>query len=175
LHLASVLMRSPNFLILDEPTNDLDIVTLGLLEEYLKDFKGCVIIVSHDRFFLDCIVDHIFVFEGQGKVRDFPGGYSDYRQWRDSQAKAAATTTPSKPDQRQRAERKVKLTWAERRELEALTTEIDNLTAERRELEAAFQSGDPSTDIVALSARYEQVKNLLDEKEMRWLELSEKE
>lgn len=178
LHLAAVLMRSPNFLILDEPTNDLDIVTLGILEDYLKEFKGCAIIVSHDRFFLDCIVDHLFVFEGEGKVNDFPGGYTDYRQWKEQRKRdeqSAAVAVRPKNDTRSRQERPARLTFKERRELEALTGEIDALTAEKDELERLFQSGDAIDDIVARSARYEEVKALLDDKEMRWLELSEKE
>lgn len=178
LHLAAVLMRSPNFLILDEPTNDLDIVTLGILEDYLKEFKGCAIIVSHDRFFLDCIVDHLFVFEGEGKVKDFPGGYTDYRQWKEQRKRdeqSAAAAVRPKNDTRCRQERPARLTFKERRELEALTGEIDALTAEKDELERLFQSGDAIDDIVARSARYEEVKASLDDKEMRWLELSEKE
>lgn len=176
LHLAAVLMRSPNFLILDEPTNDLDIVTLGILEDYLKEFKGCAIIVSHDRFFLDCIVDHLFVFEGDGRVKDFPGGYTDYRKWREERRRAeASVAVASKPktDKRPMSERPRKLTFKERKELETLTAEIDALTAEKDELERSFQSGGSADDIVALSARYEEVKMSLDEKEMRWLELSE--
>ncbi len=177
LHLAAVLMRSPNFLILDEPTNDLDIVTLGILEEYLKNFKGCVIVISHDRFFLDCIVDHLFVFEGNGIIKDFPGGYTDYRSWRDEQQKLNPAIQKEKPKapEKPRQERPAKLSFKEKRELEALTEEIDLLTAERNEIESKFQSGGDGDDIVTLSARYEEVKNLLDEKELRWLELSEKE
>lgn len=178
LHLAAVLMKSPNFLILDEPTNDLDIVTLGILEDYLREFNGCAIIISHDRFFLDCIVDHLFVFEGEGKVRDFPGGYADYREWSEMRQKeemaAAAASTP-KPMNRPKSDRLVKLTYKERKELEALTVEIDNLTKEKNELETLFQSGVAVPDIVERSARYEEIKSLLDEKELRWLELSEKE
>lgn len=190
LHLASVLMRSPNFLILDEPTNDLDIVTLGILEEYLAEFKGCVIVISHDRFFLDSIADHLFVFEGDGVVKDFPGNYTEYRQWRDNrdredkearaaQANAAAKVPATESDaprvSRGGLERAPKLTFKERKELESLTTEIDALTAEKAELEAIFNSGAEIPDIAEKSARYTEVSNLLDEKEMRWLELSEKE
>lgn len=175
LHLATVLMRSPNFLILDEPTNDLDIVTLGILEDYLRSFNGCLIVISHDRFFLDSIVDHLFVFEGDGKIKDFPGGYSDYREWLALQAqqstatdaKASATSTSEKEVNRKR-----KLSFKEQREFDSLMDEIEKLTAEKEELEAAFNSGEVD-DIVAKSARYEEVKSLLDEKEMRWLELSE--
>ena len=190
LHLASVLMRSPNFLILDEPTNDLDIVTLGILEEYLAEFKGCVIVISHDRFFLDSIADHLFVFEGDGVVKDFPGNYTEYRQWRDNrdredkearaaQANAAAKVPATESDaprvSRGGLERAPKLTFKERKEFESLTTEIDALTAEKAELEAIFNSGAEIPDIAEKSARYTEVSNLLDEKEMRWLELSEKE
>lgn len=190
LHLASVLMRSPNFLILDEPTNDLDIVTLGILEEYLAEFKGCVIVISHDRFFLDSIADHLFVFEGDGVVKDFPGNYTEYRQWRDNrdredkearaaQANAAAKVPATESDaprvSRGGLERAPKLTFKERKEFESLTTEIDALTAEKAELEAIFNSGAEIHDIAEKSARYTEVSDLLDEKEMRWLELSEKE
>lgn len=180
LYLASVLMQSPNFLILDEPTNDLDIVTLGILEEYLAEFKGCAIIISHDRYFLDNIVDHLFVLEGNGVVKDFPGNYTDYRQWKQEQDAALkkareeqniakekkTTTTP-------RSERPAKLSFKERKEFETLTTEIDALTAEREALEQAFADGSIIDDIEAKSKRYNEVKDLLDEKEMRWLELSE--
>lgn len=190
LHLASVLMRSPNFLILDEPTNDLDIVTLGILEEYLAEFKGCVIVISHDRFFLDSIADHLFVFEGGGVVKDFPGNYTEYRQWRDNrdredkearaaQANAAAKVPATESDaprvSRGGLERAPKLTFKERKEFESLTTEIDALTAEKAKLEAIFNSGAEIPDIAEKSARYTEVCDLLDEKEMRWLELSEKE
>lgn len=179
LHLAVTLMRSPNFLILDEPTNDLDIVTLGVLEEYLREFQGCVLVISHDRFFLDSIVDHLFVFTGEGNVKDFPGSYSDYRAWlaereaeRRAEAAAAATVvvTDSKRPQR---ERKRKLSYAERKELERLTEEIDALTAEKAAMDARFQSGEPIDDVAALSARYSEVSDELDAKELRWLELSE--
>lgn len=189
LHLASVLMRSPNFLILDEPTNDLDIVTLGILEEYLAEFKGCVIVISHDRFFLDSIADHLFVFEGDGVVKDFPGNYTEYRQWRDNRdredkearaaqanaAKGTATESDTPRVSRGGLERAPKLTFKERKEFESLTTEIDALTAEKAELEAIFNSGAEIPDIAEKSARYTEVSDLLDEKEMRWLELSEKE
>ncbi len=177
LHLAAVLMRSPNFLILDEPTNDLDIVTLGILEDYLRGFKGCLIIVSHDRFFLDSIVDHLFVFEGNGVIKDFPGNYSEFREWqsaiqRQTVPEHAADTPKEKP---RRNHNPNKMTFKERREFEALNEEINVLTAEKEELESIFNSGTVVDDIVERSARYEQVKALLDEKELRWLELSEKE
>jgi ATP-binding cassette subfamily F protein uup len=180
LHLATVLMRQPNFLILDEPTNDLDIVTLGILEEYLTEYKGCLIVISHDRYFLDNIVDHLFVMQGNGVVKDFPGNYSDYRSWLDEQARQQAAeerqeAKQSAPQQkRQQLERKPKMTFKERQEFEALSKDIDLLTAEKAELEAAFNSGATMTDIAEKSARYTEVSEQLDEKEMRWLELSEK-
>jgi ATP-binding cassette subfamily F protein uup len=176
LHLASVLMRSPNFLILDEPTNDLDIVTLGLLEEYLSDFKGCVIVISHDRFFLDNIVDHLFVFEGNGVIKDFPGNYSDYRAWLDENkptttpiASEKKTTKPAQPKPTN------KMTYKERIEFEALTSELERLNTEKQQLEAIFAGGEAIDDIEAKSNRYNELKGLIDDKEMRWLELSEKD
>lgn len=174
LNLAVVLMRQPNFLILDEPTNDLDIVTLGILEDYLVNYKGCAIIISHDRYFLDNIVDHLFVMEGDGEVRDFPGNYSDWRQYCSEKAKISVSATPTdaKPAQRTTMERKPRLTFKERKEYEALTTEIDELSAEKNSLEESFSKGEG--DIAALSLRYNEVKNRLDEAELRWLELSEK-
>ena len=176
LHLASVLMRSPNFLILDEPTNDLDIVTLGLLEEYLAEFKGCVIVISHDRFFLDTIVDHLFVFEGDGVVKDFPGNYSDYRTWLEENKSKQETTKPEKkPHQATAPKPSIRLTYKEKLEMETLTKELECLNAERNELEALFASGEAIADIENKSARYNEIKELIDEKEFRWLELSEKE
>lgn len=176
LHLASVLMRSPNFLILDEPTNDLDIVTLGLLEEYLADFKGCVIVISHDRFFLDTIVDHLFVFEGDGVVKDFPGNYSDYRAWIDENKQKADTPKPEKKPQPTATPKNAnRLTYKEKLEMDALTKELESLNAERDSLEALFASGEAIADIASKSTRYNELKDLIDEKEMRWLELSEKE
>ncbi len=182
LHLAAVLMRSPNFLILDEPTNDLDIVTLGLLEEYLAGFKGCLIVVSHDRFFLDSIVDHLFVLEGDGAVRDFPGSYSDFREWQRErertereQAEQQCSSHTTKNDNRPKRERDAnKMTFKERREFEQLTEEIDALTAEKKALDDLFSSGTDVADIAGKSARYQEIQELLDDKEMRWLELSEK-
>ena len=178
LHLASVLMRSPNFLILDEPTNDLDIITLGILENYLSEFKGCVIVISHDRFFLDNIADHLFVFTGDGQVKDFPGTYTEYRQWSNEQQRMArqaesSSDSADKQQPRRQAERKRKLTFKERREMEALESEIEQLTAEKEELTALFNGGSTSDDIAAKATRYAEVNALLDEKEMRWLELSE--
>ena len=176
LHLATVLMRRPNFLILDEPTNDLDIVTLGILEEYLADFAGCVIVISHDRYFLDNIVDHLFVMEGNGVIRDFPGNYSDYRAYLDSQPAQQKPAAEEKKDTRVRAERPAKMSFKERKEFEALEAEIAALNKEKAELEELLASG---ADIAGdefnrLSQRYSELGPLLDEKEMRWLELSEK-
>ena len=174
LHLATVLMRRPNFLILDEPTNDLDIMTLGILEQYLADFEGCVMVISHDRFFLDNIVDHIFVMQGDGAVKDFPGNYSDYRAWARAQQKAAPAAESRPRGEKQRTERKEKLTFRERKEFEALEGEIEALTAEKEALAALFASGEPLDDIAGRSARFAAVQEELDIKELRWLELSEK-
>lgn len=178
LHLAVVLMQQPNFLILDEPTNDLDIITLGILEEYLSEFKGCVIVVSHDRFFLDTIVDHLFVMEGDGIVRDFPGNYSDYRTWLEEsqrQAEKPKATTKNEQERSRRAEnRPAKLTFKEKKEMETLEADIETLTAEKDALEAFFSSGETCDDYDARARRFKEVTDLLDEKEMRWLELSEK-
>ncbi len=182
LHLATVLMRSPNFLILDEPTNDLDIVTLGILEEYLRDFDGCLIVVSHDRFFLDSIVDHIFVFEGDGKIKDFPGSYSQYREWCEEQrtlkeAEAERVKKKASSDNVLKKENRNnnRMSFKERREFETLTAELDSLNKEKSELDALFNSGGEIADIAEKSARYSDLCSLIDEKELRWLELSEKE
>lgn len=177
LHLAAVLMKSPNFLILDEPTNDLDIITLGILEDYLAKFKGCVIVISHDRFFLDNIVDHLFVFEGDGKIKDFPGTYSEYRTWAGEQARIASEASKPKEKtstEKPRRDNTQKLSFKERKELEQLETELDVLNAEKEELDTLFNSGAEIPDIVAKSARYDELKSIIDDKEMRWLELSEK-
>lgn len=177
LQLATILMRQPNFLILDEPTNDLDIVTLGILEEYLSQFKGCVIVISHDRYFLDNVVDHLFVMEGNGVIKDFPGTYSEYAQWRQEQEKNIAIETKPAQDvksSKRPTDRKEKLSFKERKEFEALDLEIEQLNTEKSELDRMFNSGEAITDVVEKSARYTEICNLLDEKEMRWLELSEK-
>lgn len=179
LNLAATLIRQPNFLILDEPTNDLDIVTLAILEDYLREFKGCVIVISHDRFFLDSIVDHLFVMEGDGVIKDFPGNYTEYRAYADEQRRIEAekrkAETPAAKPARTTAQRASKLTFKERKELEQLTAEIDALTSEKAELDALFNSGQEIPDIVERSARYSEIASILDEKELRWLELSEKE
>ena len=175
LHLAVVLMQQPNFLILDEPTNDLDIVTLCILEEFLTEFKGCLIVISHDRFFIDNTVDHIFVMQGNGVIKDFPGTYSEYRQWADRQASEAAKVTVSDAPkaERRHAERPERMSYKERVEFEKLEKEIEALSAEKKELEAYFNAGG-GDDIAEKSQRYSAVGDLLDEKELRWLELSEK-
>ena len=180
LYLATVLMQKPNFLILDEPTNDLDIQTLGVLEDYLAKFKGFVIIVSHDRFFMDRTVDHTWVFMGDGVIKDFPGNYSEYRAWKDYHERQAAeeARATEKPRERQaynNRDNSNKLTYKEKRELEQLAADLEALTAEKAELDALFASGETIADVTAKAARYEQIKQLLDEKEFRWLELSEKD
>ncbi len=179
LYLATVLIKMPNFLILDEPTNDLDIITLEILEDYLSKFKGCVIIVSHDRFFMDKTVDHLFVFEGNGVIKDFPGNYSDYRNWKSQKEKEenqkikAENTIKPENDWKQR-EKSNKMTFKEKREFELLEKEIQILNTEKSQIESYFQCGADSNEIIQKSQRYEEIKSILDEKEMRWLELSEK-
>ena len=173
-------MRQPNFLILDEPTNDLDIVTLEVLEEYISKFNGCVIIVSHDRFFMDRTVDHIFVFEGNGVISDFPGNYTDYREWKQEndklkEAEKSKEAQKSKPTNTEKNRNSNKLTYKERKELEELTKELDSLNNEKQEIEAVFSNGSNAADLDKLAKRYNELKNTIDEKEYRWLELSEKE
>ena len=181
LYLATVLMKTPNFLILDEPTNDLDITTLGILEEYIAKFKGCVIVVSHDRFFLDRTVDHLFVFEGDGIVRDFPGSYSDYWSWRRERDAEKANAEAEKKSSaanswKPRREKSDKMTFKERKEFESLAGEIANLEKEKREIEEMLNSGNLGVEeLTQKSQRISEVLSLLDEKEMRWLELSEKQ
>lgn len=180
LYLCTVLMSNPNFLVLDEPTNDLDIETLQVLEEYLSEFKGCVIVVSHDRYFMDKVVDHIFVFNGEGDIKDFPGNYTEYRDWRDEKRAAAARQAAAQAAknaparQAHRTEEKRKLTFKEKREYETLETEIFALEEEKAAIEQAMSSGTLSTDaLLEKSSRIQQVIELIDEKTMRWLELSE--
>lgn len=179
LYLCTVLMRNPNFLVLDEPTNDLDIQTLQVLEEYLQDFPGCVIIVSHDRYFMDKIIDHILVFEGQGKVRDFPGNYSQYREWVSLNAKEAAPANAKEkavgePKKDYRNDTRRKLSYKEKREFEQLDTDIAALEAEQAQIEESLCSGTlPVDEITEKSKRLVSLKTELDEKTMRWLELSE--
>ena len=188
LYLCTVLMRNPNFLVLDEPTNDLDIQTLQVLEEYLQDFAGCVIVVSHDRYFMDKVVDHLLVFKGEGEIQDFPGNYTQYREWSRMQAKDEAEQ--AKPAKNGNAtaesdgagtakrdanfENKRKMSYKEKREYEQLTQEIDTLTEEQKKLEEELCSGNLSVEeLTEKSKRLPEIKDELDEKEMRWLELAE--
>lgn len=173
LHLCTILMQNPNFLVLDEPTNDLDIATLQVLEEYLQDFAGCVIVVSHDRYFTDKVVDHLLVFHGDGKIQDFPGNYSQYRQYLLLQPKEQAEAKP-KQSKSYRNDTRRKMSFKEKREFEALEAEIDVLTKEKEQIETALSSGQlNSVDIIEMSKRLPLLNEELDEKEMRWLELSE--
>lgn len=188
LYLCTVLMKNPNFLVLDEPTNDLDIQTLQVLEEYLQDFAGCVIVVSHDRYFMDKVVDHLLVFKGEGEIQDFPGNYTQYREWSRMQAKDEAEQ--AKPAKSGNAtaendgagtakrdanfENKRKMSYKEKREYEQLTQEIDALTEEQKKLEEELCSGNLSVEeLTEKSKRLPEIKDELDEKEMRWLELAE--
>ena len=176
LYLCTVLMRNPNFLVLDEPTNDLDIVTLQVLEEYLQNFKGCVIVVSHDRYFMDKVVDHLLVFKGQGDIRDFPGNYSDYRDWKLAKAEHEKEAAKPKEEktQRVRLNDKRRMTFKERKEFEQLEKEIAALEEEKKQIEEALCSGTLSVDeLTEKSKRPPLLNDELDEKTMRWLELSE--
>lgn len=177
LYLLTVLMKNPNFLVLDEPTNDLDIMTLNVLEEYLRSFAGCLLIVSHDRFFIDKIVDHVFAFEGNGLIRDFPGNYTQYADRREEEEKARreaskTTTTPSQPTREKNRQRR--LTYKEQQEMKQLEIDMESLNSERTELETALSSGTLSLEkLLEASRRVAEIIDILDEKEMRWLELSE--
>ena len=180
LYLCTVLMRNPNFLVLDEPTNDLDIVTLNVLEEYLRNFKGCVIVVSHDRYFMDKVVDHLLVFNGQGDIRDFPGNYTQYRAWKESRAhmEKKREKQASQPHEEKvvkiRQDGKRRMSFKEKREFEQLEQDIATLEAEKKTLEDALCSGDLSIgELTEKSKRLPVVSELIDEKTMRWLELSE--
>ena len=182
LYLCTVLMKNPNFLVLDEPTNDLDIVTLQILEEYLQDFPGCVIVVSHDRYFMDKVVDHLLVFRGNGEIKDFPGNYTQYRQWSALQSQTDSATKKAKepatvqeaPERKDRQETKRKFTYKEKREFEQLEHDIAALEEEQRQLEEALCGGTLSVEkITEISKRLPLLKDELDEKSMRWLELSE--
>lgn len=178
LYLCTILMKNPNFLVLDEPTNDLDIQTLQVLEEYLQDFPGCVIVVSHDRYFMDKVVDHLLVFKGDGEIKDFPGNYTQFREWNKMQNKAI-----SAQNQKKNADAKKKdyhhdtrrrLSYKEKKELEQLSKEIEDLESEKAKIEEELCSGTLSVeDLTTKSKRLPEIKDLLDEKEMRWLELSE--
>ena len=179
LYLCTVLMHNPNFLVLDEPTNDLDIQTLQVLEEYLQDFPGCVIIISHDRYFMDKIIDHLLVFEGQGRIKDFPGNYTQYREWASLQPQEKAPTTSNSkedndPKKNYRNDTKRKLSYKEKREFEQLEEEIIQLEEEQKALEDALSGSELSVEeITEKSKRLASLKNQLDEKSFRWLELSE--
>ena len=182
LYLCTVLMKNPNFLVLDEPTNDLDIVSLQILEEYLQDFPGCVIVVSHDRYFMDKVVDHLLVFRGNGEIKDFPGNYTQYRQWSALQSQTDSAPKKAKepatvleaPERKDRQETKRKFTYKEKREFEQLEHDIAALEEEQRQLEEALCGGTLSVEkITEISKRLPLLKDELDEKSMRWLELSE--
>ncbi len=177
LYLCTVLMQNPNFLILDEPTNDLDIQTLQILEEYLVDFPGCVIVVSHDRYFMDKVVDHLLVFKGDGIIKDFPGNYSQYREWINLRSKEEVTPVQEKRPRREyRNPEKRKMTYKEKIEFSRLEEEIALLESEQKEIEAALCGGTASiSEITEMSKRLPLLKEELDEKSMRWLELSELE
>ena len=183
LYLCTVLMRNPNFLVLDEPTNDLDIQTLQVLEEYLQDFAGCVIVVSHDRYFMDKVVDHLLVFKGEGEIQDFPGNYTQYREWcrlqpktegEGAEKKATKPTAKEQPSATQKKEGKRKMTYKEKREYEQLTKELEQLENEQKTLEEALCSGQLSVEALTdKSNSLPEIKAEIDEKEMRWLELAE--
>lgn len=179
LYLCTVLMRNPNFLVLDEPTNDLDIQTLEVLEEYLQDYPGCVIIVSHDRFFMDKIVDHLLVFNGEGVIKDFPGNYTQYREWeslkpKETQNDKKLVDTEKKEKREFVGEQRRKKTYKEKCEFEQLEKDIAKLEQEQKEIEEALCSGTLSIDeLTEKSKRLPEIKDALEEKEMRWLELSE--
>ena len=176
LYLCTILMRNPNFLVLDEPTNDLDIQTLEVLEEYLQDFPGCVIIISHDRYFMDKIVDHLLVFNGNGDINDFPGNYTQYRMWQALQPKDAekSDNTEKREKKSYHGEQKRKLSFKEKRELQQLEADIEALEKEQKQIEEELCSGTLSVeDLTQKSKRLPQLKDELDEKSMRWLELSE--
>uniref|UniRef100_UPI000B2A0666 ATP-binding cassette domain-containing protein n=1 Tax=Candidatus Symbiothrix dinenymphae TaxID=467085 RepID=UPI000B2A0666 len=188
LYLCTVLIKNPNFLVLDEPTNDLDIITLNVLEDYLATFKGCVIVVSHDRYFMDKVVDHLLVFKGQAKIQDFPGNYTQYRCHcgLDPQSPVKESNAEQKSNAERgiagqarndkKASTKAKLTFSERRELEALDREIPALEAEQKALEQELSTGTLANDaLLQKSQRIQKIIEMLDEKSMRWLELSEKD
>jgi ATP-binding cassette subfamily F protein uup len=179
LHLLSILFRNPNFLVLDEPTNDLDLPTLSILESFLQDFQGCLIVVSHDRYFMDKLVEHLFVFEGDGEIRDFPGNYTQYREWQKEEdrkktiaPKKEAAPEPAAPAAAGNKGRK--MSFKEKRELELLEKEIAQLEAEKKDIETALSSGDLAFDkMEPMTHRIGEIIQLLDDKGMRWLELSE--
>ena len=174
-------MKNPNFLILDEPTNDLDILTLNVLEEYLAGFKGCVIVVSHDRYFMDKVVDHIFEYKGDGVIKDFPGNYTQLREKQEENEQRAAASKAARVQETAviqtnpaRKEKKPGLSFKEKREFEALTAELSKLEDEKTAIEADISTGNLNSEELYLkSKRHGEIMNMLDDKEMRWLELSE--
>jgi ATP-binding cassette subfamily F protein uup len=179
LYLLTVLIKNPNFLILDEPTNDLDLITLNILEEFLLNYKGCLLVVSHDRYFMNKLVDHLFVFEGEGKVADFNGTYSEWREKKEALEKAEEQKqrnekAGAKVEEKKAAEKK-KLSFKEKFELEQLEKDIASLEAEKKELNEKLNSGLGGNDeLTQWGKRYQEVINLLDEKSFRWLDLSER-
>ncbi|WP_313380686.1 ABC-F family ATP-binding cassette domain-containing protein [Proteiniphilum saccharofermentans] len=189
LYLCTVLIKNPNFLVLDEPTNDLDILTLNILEEYLAGFKGCLIVVSHDRYFMDKVVDHLLVFHGNAQIQDFPGNYTQYREWKVAEEKKTAkeektagggpktsTSVPETPPHRKRPEEKKKLSFKEKQEFESLEQEIEQMEAEKERITNELSSGNLSTEkLMAKSNRLSELIDLIDEKTMRWLELSDRD
>ncbi|MGZ3845020.1 MAG: ATP-binding cassette domain-containing protein, partial [Flavisolibacter sp.] len=176
LHLLTVLFRNPNFLILDEPTNDLDLPTLSVLENFLLDFPGCLLIVSHDRYFMDRLVDHLFVFDGTGEVRDFPGNYSQYREWQKEQENVTTEARKTEPARQAHVSnpQKKKLSYKEQREFEMLEKELADLEVEKKVIsEKMLSSSLAFEDLQKLSERIAEISGLIDQKELRWLELSE--
>src|SRR5690606_18548698 len=163
LHLLSILFRNPNFLVLDEPTNDLDLPTLNILEEFLQNYQGCIIIVSHDRYFMDKLVDHLFVFEGDGEVRDFPGNYSQYREWEKDQEKSKAPEVVAEEKPKEPENKSRKMSFKEKRELELLEKEIESLENEKKQLDAQLADGSlPYDQLESASRRIGEVMQLLD-------------
>jgi len=174
LYLCTVLIQNPNFLILDEPTNDLDIVTLNVLEEFLLDFPGCLIVVSHDRYFMDKIVDHLFVFKGKGVIEDFPGNYSDYRAYEDSTPKVTEASDKTEKQQWKKDDN-VKLSYNEQKELNNIESKLKSLEHDKKELEAKFHDESLSVEeINQLSLKIQEIIDTIEEKELRWMELHEK-
>ena len=179
LYLCTILITAPNFLILDEPTNDLDITTLNILEDYLINFKGCVIVISHDRYFMDKIVDHLLIFHGEGKIQDFPGNYTDYREWKELKEAELKESEKNKASSEQKKQKntnsnsKPKLSYKEKKEIEKLECELNLLEEEKMNIESSLSNTTDSTKIIELSKRYEEVNNTIDENTMRLLELYE--
>ena len=180
LHLLTVLFRNPNFLVLDEPTNDLDLPTLSVLENFLMDFAGCLIVISHDRYFMDRLVDHLFVFEGGGVIRDFPGNYSQYREWLKAGEESFANNKGSAgqkqahgPEPLQSQPVKRKLSYKEQREFEMLEQELVELETEKKQISEKLLTNVPFGEMQKLSERMAKISELINEKELRWLELSE--